>query len=455
MLMDTRHQAPLPPSSSKRIVLTTFGTHGDIVPFIGLAKALQTHGHRPVLATSRYFEALIKEHGVEFAPAAPHHHQHDQDLGMNQAERLKRAFHPLWGGKFVMEKLVYPYMDQICDELDAACEGADLLVAPPTTPWAHMIAHKRSLPWTSLILQALTLSLQSAQDPPVVSNMLSLRPWPRRLGQARYARWFKALRDSGRGFIKPLDDKARAYGLYDPARNPLFEGCISPKGSIALLAPHMMRSPLPTDLPGHVDFAGFNYFDGNTAPLSQALLAFLADGPPPVVFSLGSSLWFQAPRFYPGWSQLCSKMGVRAIFLAGQDVLGDRLPAGQIAVPWASVGELFPHCLAVVNTAGCGISSQVLHAGIPQLLVPFGMDQPDNAARLVRMGAALRVRPGKARGPAFEQAFKQLVTDRALHARALRLKQDINPVCGTVHAARILDKALRQGAGLTADQACA
>ena len=42
------------------------------------------------------------------------------DLGLTQAERLQKAFHPLLGGKFVMEKLVYPYMDQICAELDAA-----------------------------------------------------------------------------------------------------------------------------------------------------------------------------------------------------------------------------------------------------------------------------------------------------------------------------------------------
>ncbi|MEJ5898174.1 glycosyltransferase [Aquabacterium sp. G14] len=425
-------------AASRRIVLTTFGTHGDVVPFIGLAKQLQALGHRPVLATSDFFRDLVTAHGVEYAPAAPHHSQHERDLGLTQAERLQKAFHPLLGGKFVMEKLVYPYMDQICAELDAACEGADLLVAPPTTPWAHMVAHKRGLPWKSVILQALTLSLHSAQDPPVVSNALSLRPWPRLLGEERYRRWFRTLRNSGRNFIKPLDDKAREYGMFDPARNPIFEGCISPWGSVAMMAPEMMRQPMPTDLPGPVDFAGFNFFDGNTAPLSDELEAFLQDGPPPLLFSLGSSLWFQAARFYPGWSKLCARLGVRAIFLAGQNALTGPLPAGQITVPWASVGALFPRCHAVVNTAGCGISSQVMHAGVPQLLVPFGMDQPDNAARLVRLGAALSVPPRKARGKTFEQALHRLIHDPTLHARARQLRQDINPVCGTVTAARLI-----------------
>jgi len=92
----------------------------------------------------------------------------------------------------------------------------------------------------------------------------------------------------------------------------------------------------------------------------------------------------------------------------------------------------------VVNTAGCGISSQVMHAGVPQLLVPFGMDQPDNAARLVRLGAALSVPPRKARGKTFEQALHRLIHDPTLHARARQLRQDINPVCGTVTAARLI-----------------
>ncbi len=431
------------PFVPKHIVLTTFGTHGDIVPFIGIAKQLQALGHRPVLATSSFFAPLAAQHGVEFHPVAPHHSQHDKDLGLLQTERLQKAFHPLTGGKFVMEKLVYPYMDQICDELAQACEGADLLVAPPTTPWAHLVAHRVGMPWKSLIVQALTLSVQSAQDPPVVSNHLSLRPLPKWIGERNYARAFKWLRDSSRAMIKPLDDKAREYGIFNKQSNPMFEGCISPRGSIALFPELMMRKPLPTDLPGQVSFAGFNYFDGNTAPLSDELEAFLQAGEPPVVFSLGSSLWFQAKRFYPVWSRMCERLGVRAIFLAGEGALPTPLPAGQVVAGWASVGALFPRCKAVVNPGGCGISSQVMNAGIPQLIVPFGMDQPDNAARLTQLGAALSVKPGQAKDKTFELALHRLVKDTALHARAKSLRQEINAECGTVEVARLLDLELQ------------
>ena len=67
-------------AASRRIVLTTFGTHGDIVPFIGLAKELQALLIRPVLATSDFFRDLLTEHGVVYAPAAPNHSQHEREL---------------------------------------------------------------------------------------------------------------------------------------------------------------------------------------------------------------------------------------------------------------------------------------------------------------------------------------------------------------------------------------
>jgi rhamnosyltransferase subunit B len=437
---DTRYSA--------RVVLTTFGTHGDLVPFIGIAKALKALGHRPVIATSDHNKQAIEAHGIEHFAAAPHDSQHNRDTGLTQQQRIQKAFHPLTGGQYVMDTLVYPYMGPICDELAAACEGADLLVAPPTTSWAHLVAARCGLPWKSLIVQSLTLGVHSAQDPSVISNALSLRPFASMLGEQRFHRWFKWMRNQARGVIKPLDAKAREYGVFDKNTHPLFEGVISPRGSIALLAPQMLRSPMPTDLPGRVDFAGFNFFDGNVEPLSQELKDFLDAGPAPVVFSLGSSLWFQAQKFYPHWSALCSKLGVRAIFLAGKDAWPGPLPQGQIAVGWAAVGELFPRCLAVVNPGGCGISSQVLHAGVPQLVVPFGMDQPDNAMRLVRMGAALSVSPAWGKRARFERALRRLVHDPYLHERARALRLEINQTCGTVHAARMLDaelQAMHQG----------
>ena len=54
-----------------RIVLTSFGTLGDIHPLIALALELQRRGHHPVLAVPELFRPKIVSLGLEFAPVGP------------------------------------------------------------------------------------------------------------------------------------------------------------------------------------------------------------------------------------------------------------------------------------------------------------------------------------------------------------------------------------------------
>jgi UDP:flavonoid glycosyltransferase YjiC (YdhE family) len=45
----------------------------------------------------------------------------------------------------------------------------------------------------------------------------------------------------------------------------------------------------------------------------------------------------------------------------------------------------------MVHQGGVGTTGQGLRAGIPMLVVPFAHDQPDNAARVTRLGVARTV----------------------------------------------------------------
>lgn len=430
-----------------RVVLTSYGTHGDILPFVGIGKELQTLGHQAVLAASSYYEPLARAHGLEFAPVAPHHADLDRDLGIDHSARQAQAFHPFKGGlRYTAQKLVLPYLEQIFEELDAACAGADLLVAQPTTPWAHMVAHKRQLPWRSVLLQATGLGLMSGQDPATFIG------WPthrlqRMLGPERLSKLLALARKSARKLVQPLDDKAKELGIYRPDLNPLFEQCFSPEGTLALFPRQLLRNPLPTDLPPQVklNFMGFSYFDGGEARLPDELQGFLQAGEPPVVFSMGSSVAFMIPDIYQEWSRICARLGLRAVFLTADQALTLAHPQTQIAVPWVSVAALFPRCKGVVSVGGIGVCAQALRAGVPHLIVPFGLDQPDNAHRIARMGGATVLSRSKARGRAFEKALGDFVFDSHLRAKVQRLQVQINPTCGSVAAAQALAGAAATG----------
>jgi UDP:flavonoid glycosyltransferase YjiC (YdhE family) len=57
-----------------------------------------------------------------------------------------------------------------------------------------------------------------------------------------------------------------------------------------------------------------------------------------------------------------------------------------IAFDYAPFSELFPRAAAVVHHGGIGTTGLAMRAGRPMLVMPCSWDQPDNAARVTRLG---------------------------------------------------------------------
>ena len=70
---------------SKRIVISCWGSHGDLFPYIGLAVALKRRGHTPVVATNAGYRALVEREDIAFAEAGP---LIDASLGLTAEESV-------------------------------------------------------------------------------------------------------------------------------------------------------------------------------------------------------------------------------------------------------------------------------------------------------------------------------------------------------------------------------
>jgi UDP:flavonoid glycosyltransferase YjiC (YdhE family) len=113
-----------------------------------------------------------------------------------------------------------------------------------------------------------------------------------------------------------------------------------------------------------------------------------------VVFTLGSSAVQTAGDFYHQSIAVVQRLGCRAVLLAGGNSFQEALPPGIVAFPYAPFSKIFPRAAVIVHQGGIGTCAQALAAGRPMLVVPFAFDQPDNAARLQRLGVA-RMTPRK------------------------------------------------------------
>ena len=93
----------------------------------------------------------------------------------------------------------------------------------------------------------------------------------------------------------------------------MFAGAHSPFGVLALFSPFLAEPQ--RDWPTGVTITGFPFFD-EAVPADQALSAWLVTGPPPVIFTLGSSAVMAPGEFFQARVAGARGMGVGALLLA-------------------------------------------------------------------------------------------------------------------------------------------
>jgi rhamnosyltransferase subunit B len=363
-----------------RIVLATFGSLGDLHPAFALAHELTRRGHDAVIATSEPYRARVTAQGLPFAAVRP-------DLSLANPELVTRVMDGRRGSEYLLRELVYPNARDMYADLLAACAGADFLLAGELACAAPLVAAKRNLRWAFFALSP--ISFLSVHDPVVLPGATFLRGL-QSLGPGANRLILSMAKASSHSWWAPLRLLRRELGL-PPAGSPLFAGKYSPHCNFALFSP-VLQSPQP-DWPARTHQPGFCFFDEAdstpaTPPLPAAVAAFLAAGPPPVVFTLGSAAVQVAEDFYVHSARAAQSLGRRALLLLGKNPPPSGLPPSILAWDYLPYAQVFPRAAAIVHQGGVGTTAQALRAGRPMLVVPFAHDQFDNAARVTRLGVA-------------------------------------------------------------------
>jgi len=415
-----------------RIILNTFGSFGDIHPYMALAMELQRRGHTPVIATMEIYREKIEGAGLEFVPVRPDIPQpKEQD-----AELIEKIMEPRTGPRFLTEELVFPAVRDSYADLLKAVSGADLLVTHPAAPAGPLVGRKTGMPWISTVLAP--FSFISAYDPPVPPYW----QWTRR---------FSLLGPGVMRFLLNLSKstyKAKAVtefrdelGLEDTG-NPMFEGQHSPTRVLALFS-KIFAQPQP-DWPPQTEVTGFCFYDGNReAHFPDELIRFLDDGAPPIVFTLGSSAVWVARDFFRESIEAARRVGRRAVLLIGDGRnLPPSLPEGVIAVDYVPYQSLLPRAGVVVHHGGGGTTSQGLLAGVPTLIVPFAFDQSDNAEHARKLGASRTLYRKNYFAPRVAKELNELLRQPFYARRAMEVSRQLKQEDGPARAADLIEQVL-------------
>jgi len=407
----------------RRVVVTTFGSLGDLHPYLALALGLRARGHEVVVATGKCYRDKIEGLGLRFAALRP-----DCDW-VAQPEMMRRLSHPRWGLIRVLE-MQLRWLPEAYQDTLAAAEGADLLVGNLAAYSVRLVAEKTGIPWASA-MHIPMIAFFSAHDPPLLSGFPLVSERLRFLGPGLWGPLVRLLKRATGGLAKPWHRFRRQIGL-PPATdlNPLTDG-YSPTLHLALFSEHLMdRQP---DWPPQTVVTGFPWYDqGGSAALSPTLARFLDSGPPPIVFTLGTALAADPGTFYENSAKAATLLGRRAVLIL-MDARNrpQSLPEGVVAFDYAPFSELLPRAAAVVHHGGIGTTGLAMRSGCPMLVMPCAWDQADNGRLAVRLGIA-RTIPRRGYTPArVAMELRRLLDDPAYAERASAVGAQVRQEDGT------------------------
>ena len=114
-------------------------------------------------------------------------------------------------------------------------------------------------------------------------------------------------------------------------------------------------------------------------------------------------------------------------------------------LPFAPFSEVFPACAAVIHHGGIGTIAQCLRAGIPSLVVPGGLDQPFNAAQVVKLQAGLWIPRKRYTTKRSEQALNRLLSMSVYKERMREIRAQILQEDGVTTCCTAVEQVLRHG----------
>ncbi|MEU9390659.1 glycosyltransferase [Streptomyces sp. NPDC048324] len=348
-----------------RVVLSTYGSRGDVQPMAALALALRELGAqvRVCAPADEEFAQLLAGVGVPMVPFGPSARVLTR-TAPRSPEGLPQRAAALIAGQF--------------EVLPAVAEGADVLVATGMTPaaaGARSVAEKVGIPSVSVTFQQVTLP--SPVRPPLAYPG---RPLPPEVTDNRVL-WDLDARNVDALFGEALNTNRAALGL--PPVDHVRDHVVGDR-------PWLATDPVLDPWQGEPDLDVVQtgaWLLPDERPLPAGLSAFLDAGEPPVYVGFGSMPLHASPDAAEAVVEAVRAQGRRAVVARGW---ADLAPIDDLADCFA-VGEvnqraLFGRVAAVVHHGGAGTTTTAARAGVPQVVVPQLADQPYWASRVAELG---------------------------------------------------------------------
>jgi UDP:flavonoid glycosyltransferase YjiC (YdhE family) len=244
---------------------------------------------------------------------------------------------------------------------------------------------------------------------------------------------------------KPINRVRLTFGV-PPRANLMWTGNLSPQLSTLGVSPAFLSRP--DDWPESLLMTGFSFWDRPESwQCPEALTAFLQTDQPVVAVTAGSVAPEERAVFaayYQTSIESILACGARALVInAPQTAIFPAQREEVLHLPFAPFSEVFPACAAVIHHGGIGTIAQCLRAGVPSLVVPGGLDQPFNAAQVVKLQAGQWIPRKRYTTKRAERAMNRLLSMSVYKERMPEIRAQILQEDGVTTFCIVVEQVLR------------
>lgn len=408
-----------------RIVLSTWGTTGDVQPFLALSERLLRVGHEVRVCTSEIYRDRFTERGIDFCPVGVSFNADRLNQAMDAIAQIKNSFKSTIA--IVKEGLLYK-ADKWYEDCLRGMVGYDLAICHAADVPGQEAAIRNNLPW-------ITVSywpgfIKTRYEPPFpIPNLGALSNtlfW--NVGEQLIRKQVDPLFNDFISFIG--GEKRECIGL---------EGMYSPELNLIAASPSVSKPP--PDLPNRHKFTGAWFLEEPDSAIPPALQEFLDQGLPPIIITFGSVAGSRNVETTSIFVEAVQRAGQRAVIQAGWGNLEmDNPPENICFVGHVPHNFLFRQGCCVIHHGGAGTTIAACRAGVPSITVPHWADQPYWGHTLHKIGVAPKPLHRQNMTPKrLAKRINQVISSQSMAEKAKALMEKIRMEDGLTTAVRLIE----------------